>query len=84
MAGCDTTIAPPLTVRPEKLHHLSRAFGFLEDIRSEDEDCIVAKIGRREIVLPAAIEPDLRPLIGCRIGMVRIENKYLVRRAADA
>ena len=62
---------------PEKLRHLGRAFGTLISVRQE-EDCQIAQIGSRLLVLPADIQ--LSEILGQRIGMMRYEGRFLIRR----
>lgn len=64
---------------PEKLHNLGRAFGLLACIESA-EDCQLARIGTRLIVLPADL--TLSGYVGQRIGLIQVDGKYLVRRSA--
>ena len=61
---------------PEKLHHLGRAYGLLSSVRVE-EDCQIARINRRLIVLPADL--DLSSHIGRCIGMMRYEDRILIQ-----
>ena len=61
---------------PEKLLHLGRAYGQLLSVERE-EDCQIARINRRQIVLPADL--DLSAHIGRCIGMMRYNEKILIR-----
>jgi hypothetical protein len=64
---------------PEKLHDCGRRFGLLSSIQLLlEEDCQIAKIGERLVVLP--IDLDLSEYLNQRIGMVRIGHKYHIRR----
>jgi hypothetical protein len=62
---------------PEKLHHLGRAFGLLSSIQPAEE-CQIAQIDERLIVLPKDL--DLSEHIGKRVGLMRYEDRILVRR----
>ena len=68
---------------PAKLHHCGRGFGLLVSIQP-DEDCqialIVNRFGERRIVLPQDL--DLSAYISQRIGLIRVDQLYLVRRLA--
>ena len=64
---------------PEKLHHLSRAFGLLSSIQPA-EDCQIAQIGTRLLVLPQDL--DILGYLGQRIGLIRVDGQYLIRRLA--
>jgi hypothetical protein len=70
----------PTATPPEKLHHLGRAFGLLSSVRQE-EDCQIAQIGNRLLVLPADLH--LSEYLGHRIGLMRYEDRFLIRRAND-
>lgn len=77
---CSTTNILPLTApKPEKLHHCGRAFGVLSSIRPDD-DCQIVLIGERLIVLPADL--DMSGYVGQRIGLIRVDDKFLCRRLA--
>lgn len=62
---------------PEKLHNFGRAFGLLSDIQPA-EDCQLARIGKRLIVLPQDL--DLSGHIGHRIGLILADGQHLIRR----
>lgn len=65
---------------PEVLCYIGgRAFGLLSDLQAY-EDCQIATIEQRHIILPTYL--DLKPYLGSRIGMVRVEEEYLVRKLA--
>jgi hypothetical protein len=64
---------------PEKLHNLGRAFGLLSSIRPA-EDCQIAQIGQRLIVLPCDL--DISGHVGQRIGLILVDEKYCIRRLA--
>jgi hypothetical protein len=72
-------LSTPSAAVPEKLHHCGRAFGLLQDIQPA-EDCQLAQIGQRLIVLPQDL--DLSEYLGQRVGLIRIDEKYLVRSLA--
>lgn len=76
--GAATAIPEP----PEKLLHMGRAFGLLSAVRAES-NCQIARIvnrfGERHIVLPSDL--DLRGFIGQEIVLMRLDDRYLVRRA---
>jgi hypothetical protein len=40
---------------------------------------LLAKVGRLTVFLPIEMEEELRPLIGQKIGILRIDGKYLHR-----
>lgn len=61
---------------PEKLLHLGRAYGLLSYVRRE-EDCQIARINRRQIVLPADL--DLSAWVGKCVGMMRYNDRVLIR-----
>lgn len=67
----------PSATAPEKLRHLGRAFGILFSVQPA-EDCQIAQIGERLMVLPGDL--DLSQYIGQRIGMMRYEDRILIRR----
>jgi hypothetical protein len=67
----------PSATAPEKRRHLGRAFGLLSSIQPAEE-CQLAQIGDRLMVLPDDI--DLSQYLGQRIGMMRYEDRILVRR----
>jgi hypothetical protein len=79
MAGVLDSISTADQAVPGKLHHCSRAFGLLSAIQPDD-DCQLARIGERLIVLPSDL--DLSAHLGQRIGIVRIDDKFLCRRLA--
>ncbi|OPY54682.1 MAG: hypothetical protein A4E48_00261 [Methanosaeta sp. PtaU1.Bin060] len=54
-----------------------RAFGQLASIQPDD-NCQIAQIGERLIVLPEDL--DLHEHVGHRIGICRIEGQYHIRR----
>jgi hypothetical protein len=64
--------------RPEKMLHCSRAFGLLSDIEQNDE-CIVATIGKRKVVLPEEMQARLEPLLNKRIGLARFYDEFCLR-----
>lgn len=64
---------------PEKLHNLGRAFGQLTCLQPAEE-CQIAWIGARRIVLPQDL--DLSAHLGQRIGLILVDEKYLIRRLA--
>ena len=64
---------------PEKLHKLGRAFGLLSSIQPAEE-CQIAQIDKRLIVLPKDL--DLSEHIGKMVGLMRYEDRILVRRLA--
>ena len=70
--------------QPEKLLHMGRAFGLLSAVRAES-NCQIARIvnrlGERHIVLPSDL--DLRGFIGQEIVMLRLDDRYPVRRAGE-
>jgi hypothetical protein len=67
--------------RPEKLSpDAGRAAGLLAGITVPEEDCQVAQIGKRRIVLPLSL--DLSAYQGKRIVMLRLGQDYHVREAA--
>jgi hypothetical protein len=80
-ASISTFSADNAEPRPEKLHHCGRALGLLTSI-APAEDCQIARMinrfGGRLIVLPQDL--DLSGYIGQHIVMVRIDDRYLVRR----
>lgn len=65
-----------LSEPPEKLHHLDRTYGLLSSVRTE-EDCQIACINRRLIVLPADL--DLSAWVGKCVGMMRYNDRVLIR-----
>lgn len=69
----------PVATTPQKMHHCDRRFGLLYGIWPS-EGCQIAKIGESLVVLP----PDLAlsGLMGHRVGLVRIDDQYLIRRLA--
>lgn len=75
-ASINNLPVPPSTT-PEKLRHLGRAFGFLSSVQPA-EGCQIAQIGERLMVLPEDL--DLSQYIGRRIGMMRYEDRILIRR----
>ncbi|MCX6677390.1 MAG: hypothetical protein NTU95_05535 [Methanothrix sp.] len=60
----------------EKLHHNGRVFGLLASIRP-DEECQIAQIGKRLVVLPQDL--GLLGYLGQGIGVVKIDENYHVR-----
>jgi hypothetical protein len=62
-----------------KLHHCGRAFGLLQSVECA-EDCQIAQIGERLIVLPQDL--DLSEYLGQRVGLIKIDEKYLIRSLA--
>lgn len=77
MAGAISETQPSPV--PEKLHNLGRAFGLLSSIEPA-EDCQLARVGSRLIVLPSDLL--LSGHVGQRIGLIRVDETYLVRRLA--
>lgn len=63
----------------ERLHDGSRVFGPLHSAQPS-EDCQIARIGERDVVLPADL--DLSSFIGSRIGLVKIGEECRVRGLA--
>jgi hypothetical protein len=75
----DINFSASFPAEPIHMHHLSRAFGLLASIQPV-EDCQLAQIGQRLVVLPQDL--DLSGHIGQRIGLIRVDEKYLIRRLA--
>jgi hypothetical protein len=74
-----TPIAPQVVVsgpKLERLHDGSRVFGILHSISGED-DCRIAQIGQRRVVLPS--EPDLSGFMGQNIVLMMNRERCLVR-----
>ena len=61
----------------ERLHDLSRAQGVLHSISIEEDDCQIAKIGERNVVLP--LSADLSEFIGQPIVLMMNREQCLVR-----
>jgi hypothetical protein len=72
-------IAPQVVVpgpKLERLHDCSRVFGVLHSISAED-DCRIAQIGQRHVVLPS--ETDLSQFMGQPIVLMMNREQCLVR-----
>ncbi len=72
----------------KKLYHMKyfeEVYGKLIQL-SKRQDVLVAYIGKLALVLPLEIEPQLRPLLGSQIGILRTDDSarpYLFREVAD-
>lgn len=78
--GAAATLLDP----PEKLLHMGRAFGLLSDVKIESNyqiARIVNRLGERNIVLP--VDLDLMGFVGQEIVMLRLDDRYLARRAGE-
>jgi hypothetical protein len=64
--------------RPERLCHGDAAFGVLSSL-SQAEGYQLAQVGKRLIMLPQ--ELDLTGYIDQRIGLLKIDQEFLVREA---
>jgi len=91
MAGCDTTIAPPLLAQlPEDARLLSDCefiAGDLLEVRASGDglcvavlDCLLYRASQL-IAVPEEHEEELRTLIGKRTGITRIDGMYYIRDA---
>jgi hypothetical protein len=79
------TATLPVPLYPEVLRHCGRSQGLLVSVEPAEE-CQIAQIvnqlGVRRIVLPQDL--DLSGYIGQRIVMLRIDDKYYVRKADES
>jgi hypothetical protein len=64
--------------RPEKLLHCGRAFGLLSAIKQDDE-CIIAAIGKRQVVLPEEMQARLEPYLNRSIGLAQFDDEFYIR-----
>lgn len=68
-------------MRYDGLYHLSdleEVVGTLDDLAT-NEGILTARVGRVTVVLPFEMEEELCPLIGQKIGILRIDGRYLHR-----
>ena len=73
-----------MTDAPSQLYHLAHfeeALGTLRELE-KDQDILVAQISQIRIALPNSLEQELRPLVGCRLAILRTDiasKPYLFR-----
>jgi hypothetical protein len=61
----------------ERLHDLSRVFGLLLSCHQEEDDCQIARIDERNVVLP--LSADLSEFMGQPIVLMMNREQCLVR-----
>jgi hypothetical protein len=64
--------------RPQKMHHCDEQNGLLSDIQYDDE-CLIATIQGRKVVLPEELFERLQPMLDKRIGLVRFDDEFYLR-----
>ncbi len=72
----DASCTAPQPPKLEHMHHCSRRFGILHGVQKA-EDCQIACIGKREVVLPADLQ--LKPWLSKYIGIVKIDDQHYVQ-----
>lgn len=68
-----------MTIFPVRLEPWSDAIGQLHELREQDGR-LVAKIGPVTIALPPEMGEKLKGLVGQKIGILRTDNDYRVKR----
>jgi hypothetical protein len=73
-----------MQLHPSKIYrlaHFEEAVGILHEIMEQD-DALIALIGKIRLALPQELEPSLRPLIGQRMAILHTDipdKQYLFR-----
>lgn len=76
MVRCENSRQVPSKIR--NLHPFEEAVGVLNWLNAEKE-CLLACIGKVNLVLPLGMEEPLKIHLNKKIGLLRLDDQYFVR-----